>query len=204
MRNFLHDFSAELGVEPPLSVDEVDFAPAVGVVEAEREARASLTREERKAAAAERKAKREALKEQYGYAIVNGERTELGTYMVEPSGIFMGRGQHPLRGRWKEGARTARRHAEPQPRRTPPAWRLGRDRVAAGACGWLAGTTSSLARSNMSGWPTPRRSSRSREAEKFDQATELHAGAGSGARPHPTLTCPPMTPSVAGSPRPAS
>jgi DNA topoisomerase-1 len=48
---------------------------------------------------------REALREQYGYATVDGERVPLANYVVEPSGIFMGRGKHPLRGRWKEGAR---------------------------------------------------------------------------------------------------
>jgi DNA topoisomerase-1 len=104
VRNFMRDFSAALGVEPPLAADEVGFAPAVQVVEAERVAKAALTDEERKAAAALRKAERERLREQYGYAIVNGERTELGTYLAEPSGIFMGRGKHPLRGRWKQGA----------------------------------------------------------------------------------------------------
>jgi len=92
-------------VERELSLEGVDFGPAIRVVEAEREAKARLSPEERKAGAAARKTQREALKEQFGYAIVNGERTELGTYMVEPSGIFMGRGQHPLRGRWKEGAK---------------------------------------------------------------------------------------------------
>jgi DNA topoisomerase-1 len=30
---------------------------------------------------------------------------EIGNYTVEPSSIFMGRGKHPLRGRWKEGPR---------------------------------------------------------------------------------------------------
>jgi DNA topoisomerase-1 len=63
-----------------------------------------MTKEERKALAAERKAQREALRELYGYASVNGERAEVANYVVEPSGIFMGRGQHPLRGRWKQGA----------------------------------------------------------------------------------------------------
>jgi DNA topoisomerase-1 len=64
-----------------------------------------LTQEEKKAQAAMRKAVREELKERYGHALVNGNRVELGNYMSEPSGIFMGRGKHPLRGRWKEGAR---------------------------------------------------------------------------------------------------
>ena len=103
--NFFGDFGAALGIEPPLSPDEVDMTAAYELVDAERAAKEAMTREERKAAAAARKAVREALKARYGYAIVNGQRVELGNYMTEPSGIFMGRGQHPMRGRWKEGAR---------------------------------------------------------------------------------------------------
>ena len=103
--NFLRGFSAELGVEPAIALNDVDFSEANALVDAEREARASRTKEERKALRAERKARREALKALHGYAIVNGRRVELAAYVVEPSGIFMGRGQHPLRGRWKEGAK---------------------------------------------------------------------------------------------------
>ncbi|MBN1318333.1 MAG: hypothetical protein JXA42_22835 [Anaerolineales bacterium] len=104
VENFMADFSKELGITPPLDVSEVDFSPAIRIVEAERAYKASMSREDRKAAAAARKELREELKEKYGYAIVNGDRVELGNYMTEPSGIFMGRGKHPLRGRWKEGA----------------------------------------------------------------------------------------------------
>jgi DNA topoisomerase I len=104
-RNFMADFSQALERKRVLDVEDVDFGPALGLVEAEREARDRLTPEERKAAAAERKRLREELKERFGHAIVNGERVELANYIVEPSGIFMGRGKHPLRGRWKEGAR---------------------------------------------------------------------------------------------------
>ncbi|MBN1898884.1 MAG: DNA topoisomerase I [Spirochaetes bacterium] len=57
--------------------------------------------EKRKALTAERKIKREELKEQYGYAWVDGVQTEIASYVAEPAGVFMGRGQHPLRGRWK-------------------------------------------------------------------------------------------------------
>lgn len=105
VHNFMQDFSAELGIAPPLTVEEVDFGPALRIVQAERAAKKRLTKEERKALAAQRKEKREALKEQYGYAIVDGERVEIGNYAAEPSSIFMGRGEHPLRGRWKEGPR---------------------------------------------------------------------------------------------------
>jgi len=102
--NFMRDFSAILGLDSELTLDEIDLSPCFQVVDAQREARERLTREERKVLAAERKARREALKAKYGYAIVNGQRVELGAYIAEPSGIFMGRGQHPLRGRWKAGA----------------------------------------------------------------------------------------------------
>ena len=105
IRNFLNDFAQELGLKSRLSADDVDFGPANQIVRRERKARKRLTKEERKALAAERKVIREALREEYGFATVNGERTELANYVVEPSGIFMGRGKHPLRGRWKEGAR---------------------------------------------------------------------------------------------------
>jgi len=102
--NFLHDFLPELGVEPDVTLDDIDFSELVRIVYAERRLRNRMTPQERKTLAAERKALREALKQEYGYAIVDGQRVELGNYMAEPSGLFMGRGQHPLRGRWKQGA----------------------------------------------------------------------------------------------------
>lgn len=105
VRNFLADFSRALGLEDTLAPEEVDFGPAIHLIEEEKAARERLSREERRALAAERRARREALRERYGYAIVNGERVELANFTVEPSSIFMGRGEHPLRGRWKEGPR---------------------------------------------------------------------------------------------------
>ncbi len=105
--NYMRDLSAEMGISPPLAHDELDWDPAHRIVDAERRARENLSPEERKAAARSRKLDRDALKARYGFAIVDGRRVELGNYMVEPSGIFMGRGQHPLRGRWKEGATQA-------------------------------------------------------------------------------------------------
>lgn len=104
IKNFLLDFSKELGYEKPLTLDQIDFSELYQRVDDERAAREALTKEERKALAAQRKQVRENLKEMYGYAIADGEHIELATYMTEPSGIFMGRGKHPLRGRWKEGA----------------------------------------------------------------------------------------------------
>jgi DNA topoisomerase-1 len=106
-KNFMADLSQELGRDRALRVDDVDFGPAIEIVEAEREVKAQLTKEDRKALAAERRVRREELRDQHGYATVDGEQVPLANYVVEPSGIFMGRGKHPLRGRWKEGARRA-------------------------------------------------------------------------------------------------
>jgi DNA topoisomerase-1 len=102
--NFMTDFSKALGINPVLKVEEVDFTEVIHLVEEERAAKERMTSEEKKAAREERKIIREQLKERYGYAIVDGEKMELGNYQTEPSGIFMGRGKHPLRGRWKQGA----------------------------------------------------------------------------------------------------
>jgi DNA topoisomerase-1 len=104
IENFMSDFSKALGIKPPLRIDEVDFADIIQVVEEERARNEQMTPEEKKTQREERKAQRGSFKEKYGYAIVDGERMELGNYQTEPSGIFMGRGQHPLRGRWKQGA----------------------------------------------------------------------------------------------------
>jgi DNA topoisomerase-1 len=102
--NFMIDFSKVLGISPVLGVDEVDFSEVFHVVQEEREAKENMTSEQKKAEREERKANREQLKEHYGHALVDGERMELGNYQTEPSGIFMGRGEHPLRGCWKQGA----------------------------------------------------------------------------------------------------
>jgi len=102
-KNFHEDFSKMLGID--VQPRDVDYTVIHQIVLDEREQRANMTREERKALAAQRKAIREANKEKYGWATIDGQRMEIGNYTVEPSSIFMGRGQHPMRGRWKEGPR---------------------------------------------------------------------------------------------------
>jgi len=103
-KNFMQDFSKAFGIRPRLKVEDVDFTEIIRVVDEERSTKENMTSEEKKAAREERKVIRERLKEEYGYATVDDERMELGNYQTEPSGIFMGRGEHPLRGRWKQGA----------------------------------------------------------------------------------------------------
>ena len=47
------------------------------------------------------KAAKEAEKEQFGFAIVNGNKEPLGGYVIEPEAIFFGRGDSPFNGYWK-------------------------------------------------------------------------------------------------------
>ncbi|MEJ2243890.1 MAG: DNA topoisomerase I [Candidatus Bathyarchaeota archaeon] len=95
-KNFHEDFSEKLGIK--VKNGDVDFSAIVKLVEQERERKKSLPK-----LAVGRKADREANKEKYGYAYVNGEKMELANYVAEPSSIFMGRGKHPMRGKWKQG-----------------------------------------------------------------------------------------------------
>jgi len=102
VKNFFGDFCAALGL-PNSPPEDFDFSDIIRYVEGERQRKASMSKEERKKLAAQRKEIRERNKEKYGYAIVDGRRVEIANYNAEPSSIFMGRGKHPLRGRWKVG-----------------------------------------------------------------------------------------------------
>jgi DNA topoisomerase-1 len=173
-RNFMQDFSAELGINPSLTVDEVDFDPALALVQAERVAKKRLTREERKELAARRKAEREQLKEQYGYAIVDGERVDIGAYIAEPSSIFMGRGEHPLRGRWKEGPQQSdiTLNLSPDVPYPPGDWA---EIVWQPESLWVARWKDKLSGKLKYVWLSDTASvKQEREAAKFDQVVELH------------------------------
>ncbi|MHA1771286.1 MAG: DNA topoisomerase I [Candidatus Thorarchaeota archaeon] len=172
-KNFMNDFSVALGITPPLAVDDVDFSSVIEVVEAERAAKEAMTKEEKKAARERRKAERERLKEQYGYAFVDGERMELATYMTEPSGIFMGRGKHPLRGRWKQGARAEdiTLNLSPDAEVPPGNWK---EIIWASDCMWIAKWTDKLTGKTKYIWlhdSTPIK--QARESQKFNKALKL-------------------------------
>jgi len=99
-QNFLSDLRAVLPERyADITLDDLDLSELHRIVE--REKTANLPLEVRKERAAERKRVREELKARYGQAEVDGKVTELSNYLVEPPGIFMGRGAHPRRGRWK-------------------------------------------------------------------------------------------------------
>ncbi|MFX0054453.1 MAG: hypothetical protein ACFFAX_11010 [Promethearchaeota archaeon] len=173
IENFMSDFSKALKVEPPLDLDEVDFSSVIQFVEEERATKEAMSKDEKKAAREARKAERERLKEEFGYALVDGERMELGNYQTEPSGIFMGRGEHPLRGRWKQGARERDITLNLSPDTEVPEGDWAKIEWAPDSM-WVAKWTDELTKSTKYIWlhdSTPIK--QEREAAKFDTAMKL-------------------------------
>jgi DNA topoisomerase-1 len=168
--NFHEDFSELLGFK--VLPGDVDYSDIYRLVEAEREYKKNLGKEEKKRLIEERKAVREANKERYGYALIDGERCELGNYMVEPSSIFMGRGEHPFRGRWKEGPREEDIEINHIPKEDAPPgeWRVIEDPESM----WIARWKDKLTGKMKYVWPhdsSPIK--QKKDIEKYDKAIEL-------------------------------
>jgi DNA topoisomerase-1 len=98
--NFLSDFLKLLPANySNAKYSDIDFAPVY-----EYQTKEELQRQDphfKRKIAAQRKELRLALKEKFGFAEIDGVKTEVANWMVEPPSLFMGRGSHPMRGRWK-------------------------------------------------------------------------------------------------------
>jgi DNA topoisomerase-1 len=108
--NFLNDFKKLLPekFQNINSIKEVNFSEAYKLVEEEKKIKEAeieririLPSEEKRKLYSSKKAEREKLRSIYGKAIVDGIEVDIANWLVEPPGLFMGRGQHPLRGKWK-------------------------------------------------------------------------------------------------------
>jgi len=101
-KNFLTDFAKTFGKKySKLELSDVDFKNAFDLVDKEKDAKELLTKEEKKALAVKRKELREEMKAKFGKGMMDNKEVEIANYMAEPPGIFIGRGEHPLRGKWK-------------------------------------------------------------------------------------------------------
>ena len=101
-KNFTDDFAKTLPSKfKNISYQDIDFSHAYKIVDKEKDLREMMTKEEKKALAVKRKELREKLVQKYGIAIMDGKEVDVANYMAQPPGIFIGRGEHPLRGRWK-------------------------------------------------------------------------------------------------------
>jgi len=101
-KNFVSDFAQTFkGKFSNLEYSDIDFSEAYKLADKEKEEKELMTKEEKKALAIRRKEIREEMKAKYGIGVIDGKEVEIGNYMAEPPGIFMGRGEHPMRGRYK-------------------------------------------------------------------------------------------------------
>ena len=97
------DASATLNNGNQSLSEEIDFTQIINFVDQEKAKKEALTKEVKKQQAEERKVKRLEFKEKYGYAEVDGQKLEIANWTSEPSCLFAGRGDHPQRGKWKDG-----------------------------------------------------------------------------------------------------
>lgn len=172
VKNFFKDFCDALGVKN-LGPQDFDFTEIVKHVADEKNLKLSMSKEEKKKLATERKALRETNKEKYGHAEVDGAKVELGNYLVEPPCIFMGRGKHPLRGRWKKGATESdvTLNLSPDAQMPKGHWK---DRVWQPDSMWVAKWDDKLRGNEKYIWLSDSSGPKQeREIEKFDKATEL-------------------------------
>jgi len=170
-KNFHSDFSKKLGVK--VKPGDVDYSEVLSFVEKEREQKANLSKEERKQLAAQRKTQREENKQRYGYAIVDGVHMEVANYTAEPSCIFMGRGKHPLRGRWKEGPRQEdiELNLSPDALKPPGKWK---NIVWQPDAMWIARWQDKLTgKTKYVGFSESSILKQKKDIEKFDKAREL-------------------------------
>lgn len=112
--NFLSDLKKLLpGNYKNITTKDIDFSVAYRLAEEEKEMKEqekerykALPKEQKKKMYLAKKAERERLKEIYSKAVVDGIEVDIANWLVEPPGLFMGRGQHPMRGRWKPRVRS--------------------------------------------------------------------------------------------------
>jgi DNA topoisomerase-1 len=171
VKNFFDDFSKALGVSG--SKDDFDFSEIIKFVNEEKLAKERMSKEEKKDLAEQRKKIREENKQKYGYAIVDGVQVELGNYIAEPSSIFMGRGNHPLRGKWKQGPKEEDivLNLSPDAPRPKGNWK---EIVWMPECMWIAKWDDKLTGKEKYVWLADTSFvKQNREKEKFDKAIEL-------------------------------
>lgn len=112
-QNFLSDLQKLLPENySNITIMDIDFSMAYRLADEEREMKEqekerykTLSKEQKKSISQAKKAERERLKAIYAKAAVDGIEVEIANWLVEPPGLFMGRGQHPMRGRWKPRVR---------------------------------------------------------------------------------------------------
>ncbi|MCZ6614129.1 MAG: DNA topoisomerase I [Thaumarchaeota archaeon] len=100
VENFLTDLREHLPQKyQSSSIDDFDFSDVYRSVDEEKAMRSQP--DIKKNLAQDRKRAREELRSRFGLAEMDGKQVEVANWMAEPPGFFLGRGEHPFRGKWK-------------------------------------------------------------------------------------------------------
>ena len=100
-KNFFNDWKKYLkrgGIVKITDLTKCDFSLIIKHILAHKESKANLSKEEKDKI----KEKRDKYEEKFKVAIVDGKEQPTGNFRIEPPGIFLGRGCHPLAGKIKE------------------------------------------------------------------------------------------------------
>lgn len=98
-KNFWSDWELLLPKNTVIkSLDDCDFTLILKYLEKEREIRLSKSKEDK----LKIKEENEKLVEKYKFATVDQKQEPVGNFRIEPPGIFLGRGCHPLSGKIKK------------------------------------------------------------------------------------------------------
>ena len=98
-RNFTKEFRKVLPEKyKNAELSDFDFTPIREYLDKKKEKMKSRTTEEKKAD----KEKRQKLMDYYGWALVDGSCEKMANFLVEPPGLFRGRGEQPLTGTIKK------------------------------------------------------------------------------------------------------
>ena len=168
VKDFLRLFSPEFR---DATINDISFSEIYEWMNKESEV--VIDKETKKKLTVERKRIREELKGKYGIANVDGQTFDISNWMVEPPGIFMGSGKHPLRGKWK-----------PRINREDVTLNLGEDvKVSPGDWGqivhdhdsmWLARWIDKLVGKEKYVWLSDAATLRQeRDKDKYDKASKL-------------------------------
>ncbi len=100
-KNFFADWKPILkkgGFSEITDLSKCDFSLIIEHILKHKEAKANLTKEEKEKI----KEKKDKYEEKFKVALVDGKEQPTGNFRIEPPGIFLGRGCHPLAGKIKQ------------------------------------------------------------------------------------------------------
>eukprot|EP01147_Barroeca_monosierra_P001333 gene1333-4514_t len=100
-KNFFEDWKTTMTAQEKKQISSLkkcDFTRIQSYLKSRSEANKNASKEEKQ----KKKEENEKLKQEFGYAVIDGRRVAIGNFKIEPPGLFQGRGEHPKMGKLKQ------------------------------------------------------------------------------------------------------